>query len=96
MQIQGVLTSSARSFAQDFGYGLSRREPAQVSPAGPIALYAKVCGGVGRHPIKSKDPHSGMKGSFVLLEDGIFMAAIQPHFLELTLRRALHRRIDIP
>jgi hypothetical protein len=36
----------------------------KLSPAGPIVLYAKVCGRVGRRRIKSKRPHSEMNGAF--------------------------------
>jgi hypothetical protein len=39
----------------------------KLSPAGPIVLYAKVCGRVGRRRINLKRLHSEMNGAFCVL-----------------------------
>src|SRR5438309_5172720 len=49
-----------------WGYHPFPSRTRKLSPAGPIVLYAKVCGRVGRRRIKSKRLHSEMNGAFCI------------------------------
>jgi hypothetical protein len=45
----------------------TRKARLKLSSAGPVVLYAKVCGRVGRRRIKSKRPRSVMSVAFLLV-----------------------------